>query len=134
MRLCKKRMINSWIWARSCDYEPSFVRQRVSSVLFHQVNLYKLCLSPIAVKYKLGKRIGDFKNCFREGLMCLLAYTDFIAWSLSTVSLRGSLCGGLSWALWQVWQHSWPLATSYLQHSSGEPTYCFLTHTHVSRH
>lgn len=39
-----------------------FVRQYVLSVLFHQVNLCKLCLNPIAVKYKLGKYIGDFKK------------------------------------------------------------------------
>lgn len=61
--------------------------------------------------------------------MCSLEYVDFIAWSLLTFSPHGSLFGGLSWALWQVWQHSWPLSTCYLEHSSGEPTHYFLTNT-----
>lgn len=129
-------MINSWIFKWACIVavimKLSFVRQWVLSVPFHQVNLYKLCLNPIAVKYKLGSYIGDFKNCFHEGLstsfqMRLLDYVDFTAWflSLSTINVWApQFCfRGLFSVCQLVQQGSWSLPLATGSSDSQEPTY-----------
>lgn len=60
----------------------SFLRKWVSPVLFPQVNLFKLFLNPIAVKYKLEKYMGEFENVSAKDRVFLfrcvyVEYVDF---------------------------------------------------------